>query len=221
MKIIKEVGRTTKRLQRHHNLGRLIRLKVVKVRRISKNKRNSNNKNRDKFGVKIPNSVHEALIMDTENGNKLWGDAIAKEMLVLDKAKVFQYFPPHHKINKLEYQYTPLRMIFDVKAEDLRHKARLVAGGHVVNATMFEPYSSVVQTCTIRLLMIVTMSEELPFITGDIGNAFVHANTQEKIYTIAGRELGEQKDCMVIMKRRYMALQRAQEHRILNLGYNM
>jgi len=29
-------------------------------------------------------------------------------------------------------------MIFDVKKEDFRRKARLVAGGHVVNASMFE-----------------------------------------------------------------------------------
>jgi hypothetical protein len=38
-----------------------------------------------KFGVRIPKSVEEAIRIDAENGNRLWQDAIEKEMR---KAKV-------------------------------------------------------------------------------------------------------------------------------------
>ena len=84
-------------------------------------------------------------------------------------------------------------MIFDVKSEDLRRKARMVAGGHVVDATMFESYASVVHTRSIRLLMTVAVNHNIPFVTGDIGNAFVQAKTKEKIYSIAGKEFGQNK----------------------------
>ena len=76
-----------------------------------------------------------------------------------------------------EYQYAPLRLIFDIKQEDFRRKARLVAGGHVVDASMYESYSSTVQTRTIRILEIVAINENMSMVTGDIGNAFVQAIT--------------------------------------------
>ena len=34
-----------------------------------------------KYGVKIPKSVTEAYVLDKENGNTLWGDAIKEEMV--------------------------------------------------------------------------------------------------------------------------------------------
>ena len=101
-------------------------------------------------------------------------------MTVLDKAGVFQYKPPNYKISN-EHQYAPLRMIFEIKQEDLRRKARLIAGGHVVDSSMYESYSSVVQTMTLCLLQIVAVNEGLKIMMEDIGNAFIHANTNEKI----------------------------------------
>jgi len=108
-KTIKESERTVRRLHRYHNISRLVRSNVINVKRISRNKRSNDNKNREKFGVKIPNSVCGALMIDTANGKKLWGEAIAKEMIALDRAIVFQYFLPRHQLHKSEYQFTPLR----------------------------------------------------------------------------------------------------------------
>jgi len=105
---------------------------------------------------------------------------MAKEMAGLNTANCFKYYPGHHKFGK-EYQYAPLRMIFDVKKEDFRRKARLVAGGHVINSSMFESYSSVVQTNSLRLLQTVALNEDFKIITADIGNAFIQAFTKEKI----------------------------------------
>ena len=143
-----------------------------------------------KFGIKVPNLVREALIFDSENQNTLWLDAIKKEMTALDQAKVFQYMPGHFKIPK-NYQYVPLRVIFNIKQEDLRRKARLVAGGHVVDSIMYESYSSVVQTMMVRLLQTIALKHDLKIVTGDIGNAFVQAMTKEKIWSKAGPEFGE------------------------------
>lgn len=44
--------------------------------------------------------------------------------------------------SRSEYQYAPLQLILDIKQEDFRRKARLVAGGHVADASMYESYSS-------------------------------------------------------------------------------
>ena len=159
--ILKKASRTIRRMARYHNVDRVMRLRKHKeiiigirslsIRRLSKNRRHEKTKNKEKFGIKVPNNVREALIFDRENQNNLWADAILKEMTALDTAGCFEYFPPHHRFDK-DYQYTPLRIIFDVKKEDLRRKARLVAGGHVIDSTMYESYSSVVQTRTVRML---------------------------------------------------------------------
>ena len=111
---------------------------------MSRNKRNLKKGIRTKFGTKIPRNVKEALLFDEQNGNTLWGDAIIKEMNALKEARVWEFHPPQFKPSK-SYQYAPLTMIFDMKQEDLRRKARLVAGGHVIESSMYESYSSVVQ----------------------------------------------------------------------------
>ena len=74
--IIKRSSRTIRRLSRSYNIDRTIRLeytkeKTRKLRRISKNKRNEKKKNREKFGIRIPNSAREALLFDKQNGNHL------------------------------------------------------------------------------------------------------------------------------------------------------
>ena len=217
--IINHANRTIQRISRYHNIDRIMRLtslKEIKVRRISKNKRDQMKK-REKFGVRIPNNVREALIYDREAGNTLWADAIKKEMTALNEAKVFEYHSPHFEVGK-DYQYCPLRIIFDIKQEDLRRKTRLVAGGHVIDSTMYESYSSVVQTRTVRLLQTVTMNEDLNLVTGDIGNAFVQALTTEKVWSRAGREFGNREGCVVIIKKALYGLATSAQRWSLALG---
>ena len=200
-KIIKQANQTIRTLKHYHNIKRLERLRIVRTRRMSRNKRMKNKGLRIKFGIKVPNSIREAFELNIENKNNLWANAITKELTALNEAGIFQYCPPHHKIDTNIYQFTPLRMIFDVKSEDLRRKARMVAGGHVVDATMYESYASVVHTRSIRLLMTVAVNHNIPFLTGDIGNAFVQAKTKEKIYSIAGKEFGQKQGCVLILQK--------------------
>ena len=147
-KVLTRAHRTIRRMHRSYNIQRIQRLdayKEIKMRRISKNQREKKKKNKVKFGITVPNSLKHALILDQQNKNNAWAEAIYKEMSALSKAGVWEFKSPHYKTGK-DYQYAPLTMIFDIKQEDLRRKARLVAGGHVVDSSMYELYSSVVQT---------------------------------------------------------------------------
>ena len=138
-------------------------------------------------------------------------------MAALDKAGVFQYKSSIYHIPN-GYQYAPLRIIFEVKQEDLRRKARMVAGGHVVDSTMYESYSSVVQTMTLRFLQTVVVNQNLKVVTGDIGNAFVHALTNEKIWTKAGPEFGKRQGCKIIFKKALYGLSTSARQWNLTLG---
>ena len=98
-------------------------------------------KQNHKFGIKVPNDWDEAVRFDKENDNTLWQDAVRKEMAnvriafkVLDKG---EEVPPC-------FQEIKCHIIFDVKMEDFRRKARLVAGGHVTEAPATLTYASVV-----------------------------------------------------------------------------
>ena len=73
-----------------------------------------------------------------------------------------------------------MRLMFDVKKEDLRRKARLVVGGHVLDSSHLESCSSVVQSISVRMLLTIAAKKKLKVASGDVGNAFPHADTMEK-----------------------------------------
>jgi hypothetical protein len=86
-----------------------------------------------KFWIKVPTLVDHALKTDKRNGNTLWADAIAKK--VKDMRIAFKCLNPG-KRTPLGYKWIKCHMIFDVKIEDFRRKARMVAGGHMTGAPM-------------------------------------------------------------------------------------
>ena len=74
----------------------------------------------EKFGISLPTNTREALLLDRKNGNTLWAEAILKEMKSLDLLNVFKYHLPDTQFTKeAGWQYAPLRMIFDIKQQDL------------------------------------------------------------------------------------------------------
>jgi hypothetical protein len=94
-----------------------------------------------KFGIEVPKTVKEVLDLDCKNGNTLWVDAIAKKMKEVCIA--FNILPDGHSA-LIGYQKIPCHMIFDVKMEDFRQKARLVAGDHRTKAPATITYASMV-----------------------------------------------------------------------------
>ena len=76
-------------------------------------------------------------------------------------------------------------MIMNIK-QDLRHKCRLVAGGHLIDALDHDIYSTTVKSISVKLLQVIAHNANLEILCGDIGNAYVNAYTNKKVYTIAG-----------------------------------
>ena len=150
-----------------------------------------------KYGIKIPLNVKDAYEFDKSNGNSLWTDAIDAEINSLLKLKCFKFEAPNYKPGK-DYQYTSLRMIFEAK-QDARHKARLVAGGHLVKLNGMSSKSTVVKGISVRLLDIIAHRSKLETICGDVGNAFVTAPCLEKVFSRAGPEFGDKEDSILII----------------------
>ncbi len=88
---------------------------------------------------------------------------------------------------KIGYQWTPCHMIFDIKL-DLTHKARFVAGGHWTDPDPTLSYSSVVTRESVRIAFLIAALNEIEIKSIDIGNAYLNAPAQEKVYTTAGPE---------------------------------
>jgi hypothetical protein len=78
---------------------------------------------------------------------------------------------------------------FDVKY-DLRHKARLVAGGNWTVNDKEYIYSGVVRMDTVRIGFFLGELYGLSCCACDIGNAFLYGKTNEKVYMTSGTEFG-------------------------------
>ncbi len=131
-----------------------------------------------KFGIEVPTTVNEALELDCKNGNTLWADAIAKEMKEVHIA--FNILPDGDDVAPLGYQKIPCHMVVDVKMEDFRCKARLVAGGHRTKAPATITYASVVSWETMRLALTIAALNDLEVKVGDFLNAYITAPVKEK-----------------------------------------
>ena len=92
-------------------------------------------------------------------------------------------------------------VIFDVKMEDFRQKARLVAGGHMTSEPDVITYSSVVSRETVRLALTIAALNDLEIKSADIMNAYITAPTKEKIWTTLGPEFGNDEGKKAIIVR--------------------
>ena len=88
------------------------------------------------------------------------------------------------------YQKIRVHLIFAVK-HDGRHKARLVAGGHLTPDPIESIYSGVVSIRSLRLAIFLAKLNNLEVWGADIGNAYLEAKTKEKLYVVAGPEFEE------------------------------
>jgi hypothetical protein len=141
-----------------------------------------------KFGVNVPKSVRQAQEYDTGNGNTLWSEAIQKEMKQLKDFDTFEVLGEGEKPPE-GYTFVPLHWVFDVKF-DGRRKSRLVAGGNRTEPLDTDAYAGVVSIDTIRLGFLIGELNGLQAVATDIGNAYLHGFTKEKVYTRAGPEFG-------------------------------
>ena len=137
-----------------------------------------------KFGLEIPNTVEEALQIDKKNGNNFWAEAIEKEMT---NARIaFEVMPKDEKPPP-GYKQITCHLVFDIKM-DLTRKARYVAGGHLTDPPTSLTYASVVSRDSVRLGFLIAALNGLDILAGDVQNAYLNAETKEKVYFIADNE---------------------------------
>ena len=113
-----------------------------------------------------------------------------KEIRMINKFNVFELKHIWFKFDN-DWQYVPLHWVFAVK-HDLRHKERLVIGGHVTDATGYDRYAATIRTEIIRLQIYLAAWEGNQIIGGDIGSAYLNAYTEEKIWIRLGPEFGDE-----------------------------
>ena len=166
-------------------------ISLVKQRQARYLKRN------EKFGIRVPKFVEEAKLIDLENDNTAWQDAIAKEMKNVRVA--FKILDDDDVIPK-DHQNIRCHMIFDVKMEDFRRKARFVAGGHMTKAPPVMTYASVVSRETVRIALTIAALNGLEVKCDDVLNAYITAPCTEKIWTVLGKEFGsdERKRAIIV-----------------------
>ena len=159
-----------------------------------------------KFGIEVPRTVKQALEIDQENSNSLWREAITKEMAAIRIA--FKLLDDRQN-PPLGHSYMDCHMIFDIKLDGFRRKARLLTGGHMVETPPIMTYMSVVSRDTVRIaLTIAALNDlqvkwdtirialtiaalnDLQVKASDVQNAFLTAPCEEKIWTKLGPEFG-------------------------------
>ena len=111
-----------------------------------------------KFGVRVPKTVEEAKRIDADNGNMLWQDAMHKE---IDAVSVAFDLTPEGEKPPPTHQPIDCHLAFDVKMEDFRRKARLVAGGHTTETPATLTYASVVSRETVRIALFMAALHDL------------------------------------------------------------
>jgi len=159
-----------------------------------------------KFGVELPKSVRHAYELDKKNGNTFWADAISKEM---KNVRVAFRIKDEDEIPKNVYQRIKCHMIFDVKMEDFRRKARMVAGGHMTETPKCMTYSSVVARDTVRIALTLAALNGLEVKAGDVMNAYITAPIEEKVWTVLGPEFGDDAGKAAIIVRALYGLKSA------------
>ena len=72
-------------------------------------------------------------------------------------------------------------MVFDIKMEDFRHKARLMAGGNMTKTLANISYTNVVSRELVRIALMIATLNDLEVKSGNILNAYVQAPVTEKV----------------------------------------
>ena len=77
----------------------------------------------------------------------------------------------------------------------------MVADGHLTDVPLDSVYSSVVSLRGLRLVLFLAELNGLDTCATDIGNAYLEAETKEKVCIIAGKEFGPLEGHLLIIKK--------------------
>ena len=151
------------------------------------------------YGFLVPRNHDQAMHLDRENGNTRWRDAELLELKQIDEYETFddkgRGYNPGQGWKKINVHF-----VYACK-HDGRHKARLVAGGHLTDTPIDSVYSSVVSLRGIRIISFIAELNGLEFWSTDIGNAYLESKTKEKVFIVAGPEFGDRAGHTLIIVR--------------------
>jgi hypothetical protein len=160
-----------------------------------------------KYGIRIPKSIEECKMLDAENQNTYWMDAVRLEMSnVMSAFALFDGDP----CELSDYKRIKGHLIFDVKlGENFRRKARYVADGSRCDVSPSVTYSTVVSRDSVRIMLLVAALNDLDVLSADVQNAFITAPIKNKYYVVAGPEFGALQGRTLIIVRALYGLKEA------------
>jgi hypothetical protein len=154
------------------------------------------------YGIEIPRNYDDGVRLDKLNGNEKWQNCTKLEMDQLHEYDTFHDkgigTAPGEGFKKIR-----VHLVYAVK-HDGRHKARLCANGNLTEIPIDSVYSGVVSLKSLRTVIFLAELNNLEAWATDIGNAYLEAETSEKVFVVAGPEFGElEGHTLVIFKALY------------------
>ena len=130
-------------------------------------------------------------MLDKENGNTLWQDAIWRELDQISSYKSFCNIDVGVCSPGPDFKKFKVKFVFDCKADGCR-KGHLVAWGDMNPEPEESVYSSVATLRSLRIVVFLADLNGLNLMQGDIRNAYLESYTQEKVYFVVGPEFGQE-----------------------------
>jgi hypothetical protein len=156
--------------------------------------RSHNTVPRYNYGFEVSWTYEEALHLEKRNGNALWGDATVLELTQTEDYVTF-IDKGHHTIVNAPIGYKKIRvhLIYDVK-HDGRHKARLVADGHLTDIPLESVYTGVVSLRGFRIVLFLDELNHLEIWATDIGKHTLKPIHQKRYTSLLVQSLGSVRD---------------------------
>jgi hypothetical protein len=101
-------------------------------------------------------------------------------------------FPSDNKA-PVGYQKIDCHMVFDIKMT-LERKAWYVTSGHQTEPSKDITFASVISCDSICIAFLVAALNDLEILSANISGAYLNAPCAEKVYTLAGKEFGPDKE---------------------------
>ena len=131
-------------------------------------------------------SIEHAKQLDMNNGDRLWQDAIEKEMPnILVAFEILDHDAPI----PVGWIKSSGHLVFDVKM-DFTRKARWVKDGHKTKDPVESTFAGVVSRESVRIALTYAALNGIDVKVGDIQNAYLQAPSSEKHYIVCGVEFG-------------------------------
>ncbi len=149
----------------------------------------------EKFGVRVPRNIEEAMKLDRDTGTSFWAKAIQKEVKAV--------FPALRVLGDLEKvpvgsTQIDLMIIFDMKM-DLTRKCRICARGDQNDAPMNVTYASVVSQESVRIRFMLALLNGLKMLQANVAGAYLNAPCAERVHTVLGPEFGDQQGKVAVI----------------------